>query len=276
MAIPPLAEPLRDTKGAVLPGQGDERAALSLLAQRLRPTALAREELFGLARPLAELIGTPGLRRGSTLVVEAAPGVSGASSLALSLLAKPAAEGATCAVVGLPGLGLLAAAELGVALERLVVVPDPGQRSAAVVAALLEGFDVVLAGFPAGLPAATARRLSARAKERRSVLIVAGRGVGAPSASGPAQSWGEAPEARLVAVASTWHTVPAASSGAPLLGLLAGREVEVVARRRRAAPEEVRQRLLLPALEGAARSDDWRVGVAPAPDAVQAPRAKQA
>ncbi|MDA8295387.1 MAG: hypothetical protein M0004_02155 [Actinomycetota bacterium] len=276
MVVPPLAESLRDTKGAVPPKRGDERAALSLLAQRLRPTALAREELFGLARPLAELIGTPGLRRGSTLVVEAAPGVSGASSLALCLLAGPAAEGATCAVVGLPGLGLLAAAELGVALERLVVVPDPGQRSAAAVAALLEGFDVVLAGFPAGLPTATARRLSARAKERRSVLIVAGRGVGAPSASGPAQPWGEAPEARLVAVASTWYTAPDSPSGAPLLGLFAGREVEVVARRRRAAPEEVRQRLLLPALEGAARPDDWWVGVAPAPDAIRAPRARRA
>lgn len=273
MVVPPAAEPLRDAKGAVSPRRADERAALSLLAQRLRPTALAREELLALAPPLAELIGTPGLGRGSTLVVEAAPGVSGASSLALCLLAGPAAEGATCAVVGLPGLGLLAAAEFGVVLERLVVVPEPGRRSAAAVAALLEGFDVVLAGFPAGLPGATARRLSARAKERRSVLIVAGRGVGAPSVSGPARSWGEAPEARLVAVASTWHAA-GAPCGAPLLGLFADREVEVVARRRRAAPEEVRQRLLLPALKGTARPG-W-VGVASAPDAGRALRAKRA
>ncbi len=276
MVVAPFAEPLPDAKGAAAPGQRDERAAFSLLAQRLRPTALAREELLGLAPPLAELIGTPGLRRGSTLVVEAAPGVCGASSLALALLAGPAAEGGTCAIVGLPGLGLLAAAELGVALEQLVVVPDPGRRSAAVVAALLEGFDIVLARFPAGLPAATARRLSARAKERRAVLIVAGRGVGAPTATGPALSWGEAPEARLVTVASTWHEAPGAPSGTPLVGLLAGREVEVVARRRRAAPEEVRQRLLLPTLEGEIQPASWRVEVAPAADSARAPRAGRA
>lgn len=247
----PRPAPMAERRAALRAATG----ALGALAERVRPTYLAKEELFPVPAPLAELLGTPGLRRGSTLLVEAErpPGAAsprsqraaGATSLALALLAEPTAAGAACAVVGLPDLGLIGAQELGVALERVVLVPDPGGRSAAVVGALLDGVDVVLVRFPAPLPAATARRLSARARERRAVLVLAGSGVGDTLAgSSVATSWPDAPDVRL-AVAGSWERTEDAPSG-----LLGRRRLVVTARRRRAAPEELCRTLALAVAPG--------------------------
>jgi hypothetical protein len=71
-------------------------------------------------------------------------------------------------------LGVLAAADVGVALERFAVVRRvPPARWATVVAALLDGVSLVLAEVPRGVSLGDARRLEARARERESVLVVA-------------------------------------------------------------------------------------------------------
>src|SRR5262245_5859995 len=86
---------------------------------------------------LRALLPAGGLRRGSTVAVAAghpvplgavpAGGLTsfGATTVLLALLAAASAAGSWCAVVGLPALGLAAAAELGVALDRLALVPEP-------------------------------------------------------------------------------------------------------------------------------------------------------
>jgi hypothetical protein len=52
-------------------------------------------------------------------------------------------------VVGLPALGAVAAVEQhGVPLERLVLVPHPGPDWPTVVAALLDGLDMVVVAAP--------------------------------------------------------------------------------------------------------------------------------
>ncbi|MDC7121383.1 hypothetical protein OMK64_07525 [Cellulomonas fimi] len=106
-----------------------------------------------------------GLRRGATTAVV------GSTSLVLTMLAHACAGGAWAAVVGQPTVGLLAAAEAGVALERLALVPRPGQDAATVVAALVDGIDVVLVGPDAVLTDTDRRRLSARARDRGAVLL---------------------------------------------------------------------------------------------------------
>ncbi|MPZ25407.1 MAG: hypothetical protein GEV12_02895 [Micromonosporaceae bacterium] len=123
---------------------------------------------------LHPLLPEGGLRRGSTVAV--APG---ASSLVLALLAGASAAGAWSAVVGMPGLGILAASQAGVALERLALVPEPGPEWATVVAALLDGVDLVVAVPPGPVPARVASRLAARARQRGSVLLPVGRWEGA-------------------------------------------------------------------------------------------------
>ncbi len=140
-----------------------------LLADRLRPTVLARDELLPVTPAFTELLGTPGLRRGSTVAISTTGG-PGATALACSLLAAASTEGAWCAAVEMVDLGVVAVAELGVALDRLALVPRAGRKLAPVIAALLDGCDVVLA--PTGVSAPEFRRLAARARERRSVLVV--------------------------------------------------------------------------------------------------------
>lgn len=113
---------------------------------------------------LARLLPHGGLRRGSTVVVR------GSVTVLLALLAEATAEGSWAAVVGMPDLGVVAAAELGVELSRLALVPAPGADLGAVVAALLDGIDLVVVAS-AGMRPTLARRLSARARHRESVLL---------------------------------------------------------------------------------------------------------
>lgn len=102
--------------------------------------------------------------------------VSGSAALVLSVLAEACGrvdalgEEPWAAVVGHPSIGLLAAERLGVPLERLVLVPDPGDGAAAALAALIDGMDIVVLG---DLPLVDAdrRRLTARARERGTVLL---------------------------------------------------------------------------------------------------------
>ncbi|GLY52349.1 hypothetical protein Lesp01_60050 [Lentzea sp. NBRC 102530] len=134
---------------------------------------------------LAGLLPWGGLRRGSTV------SVGGSTSLLLALLAGATADGCWAAVVGLPQLGVLAAAELGVAVQRLALIPSPGTDPGPVIAALLDGMDVVAVACP--LPPSLARRLTARARQRRAVLI----------------AWGTWPAAdvELTAESVTWNTL---------------------------------------------------------------------
>lgn len=109
-----------------------------------------------------------GLRVGS------AYSLSGSLTLATALLAEPSREGAWCGVVGHPDLGVEAVAELGVRLDRLVLVPEPGRQWFGVVAALVEVLGVVVARPPDRVSPTDATRLAARLRERGTVLVVTG------------------------------------------------------------------------------------------------------
>ena len=145
------------------------------ISARVRPVVLAGERRLAVPGPLGEILPGGGLQRGSVVRVEGAPG-SGATSLLLSLLAAGTAAGEWAAVVDGDGvLGGLAAAEAGVALERLAVVRAvPPALYGRVVATLLDGVTVVAAVVPRGFRPADARRLEARARERAAVLVAAG------------------------------------------------------------------------------------------------------
>ncbi len=114
-----------------------------------------------------------GIPRGATVLVDG----PAATSMALAVAAGPSGAGSWTAAVGVPALGLMAAAEAGIALDRLVVVTRPEPRSwSTVVAALVDAFDVVLVHPPRVRPS-EARRLGARARERGAVLIQTGVGA---------------------------------------------------------------------------------------------------
>ena len=143
-------------------------ATVSAPAPRGRPETVGRSEgdrPLPVLPALEPLFPAGGLRRGSAVAVR------GSASLLLALLAGPSRRGAWCGVVGLPGLGLAAAAEAGVALERLALVPDPGRDWAAVAAALLDAMEVVVVAPRGRVPDADVRRLAARARQRGAVLV---------------------------------------------------------------------------------------------------------
>lgn len=171
------------------------RADLEELAERIRPVTLTREQRLPVLPALEGLLPGAGLRRGATVAVGAAAGASGATSLALALVAQASRTGSWVAAVGLPSLGLVAADELGVALERLVLVAAP-ERDAwgGVVAALVDGFDlVVLHAGRGGIRPVDARRLVARARERGAVLVLLGAG------------WPDGADVQLEVVRARWE-----------------------------------------------------------------------
>jgi hypothetical protein len=150
--------------------QGANSADLEQLAEAVRPLMLAGDRLLPVAAALTPLLGRPGLRRGTTIAV-------GSMRLGLGLAAEASAAGSWVAAVGLPSLGVVAAAEAGIVLERFPLVPSaPAASWAAVVAALLDAMDVVLAAPPPRLSAGLAGRLAAIARERGAVLVTVGAG----------------------------------------------------------------------------------------------------
>lgn len=123
---------------------------------------------------LADLLPGGALAAGSAYAVEHS------TLLALSLLQGPSAAGAWCAVVGMPDLGVAAAAGLGIDLERLVLVPHPGDQWLSVVSALVDVVSVVLVRPPARADGAVrigdaaASKLGSRLRQREAVLVSMG------------------------------------------------------------------------------------------------------
>jgi len=173
---------------------------------------------------LATVLPWPGLRRGSTVAVH------GSVSLLFALLSEATVNGSWATVVGLPGINLAAAAEAGVSLERLAVVPRPGSDPAGVIAALLDGVDLVVVGGTGQVLDADARRLSARARNRGSVLLPFGRWPGA--------------EVQLRCSGARWRGLGHGH------GHLRERDVTVSAEGRGAASKPRSCRLLLPSRDG--------------------------
>ena len=207
--------------------------APDLLAERARPLALAREQVLPVLDPLAPLLPGGALRRSATVVVSGEAG----PSLAMALVAGPSQAGSWVAVVGLPSLGLLAAAGLGVALERLVLVAEPPPAAwATVMAALVGAVDIVVAGPPPRVGAGDARRLAARVRERGTVVVT----LSGPGARGP----GLEVDLRLSAGSARWEGLGWGH------GHLQARRVTVEAVGRREAARPRRAELWLPGPDG--------------------------
>ena len=216
------------------------RDHLRLLGERVAPLTGAHERTLPVLAPLRDLFPGGVLQRGWVI----ATGGDGATSLALAVAAGPSAAGSWTAVVGEEGLGLAAAAEAGLALERLLVVTAPGSRDVVeATAALIGAVDVVLVGSEVRLGAADRRRLAARLRERGSVLI--GLGGGALGGRGLAGGALDGADVRLRVVSSRWSGL---GDG---WGLLRSRRVSVRAEGRGAASRPRSVDLLLPGPDGA-------------------------
>ncbi|HEY3510343.1 hypothetical protein [Kribbella sp. NPDC051137] len=237
------------------PGTGERLAAVDggrtsspARVQRGTDTARVQQALdtAGVERELPthpavrELLAGAGLRGGS------AYSVRGSAALVMALMAGPSADGAWCGVVGVPSFGAEAARGLGVDLERLVLVPDPGREWLSVVAALVDALTVVVVRPPGEVTSGEASRLAARLRTRGAMLIAYG-------------SW-PGSEARFEIETSTWTGLGEGE------GLLTARRATVAVTGRRAAVRARRHQLWLPAPDGEIRpverttehsADEW-------------------
>ena len=187
---------------------------------------------------LAPLLPDKGLAKGSVVTVDRA------SALCVALMAAPSQAGMWCGVAGMPGLGIVAAAEAGVEPGRMMLVPEPGPRWAEVAATMLDACEIVLLQPPGHSPAQTRRRLETAARRSGAALIVAGTWDGAP--------------VRLYVARQQWGGI---GDG---YGRLRARRAEVVAEGRGAATRRRRAWLWLPGPDGkviaAARPADSHTG----------------
>lgn len=222
-----------DDSGATL-------ARLRSLVDRTRPVSTADQRVLPVLAPLEQLLPSRGLRRGTLVQVD---GLTGATSLALAVVAGPTRAGSWVACVGTDDMGWAAAAETGLVMERLVVVRTPPESWATVTAALVDAFDVVVCGLERVPSAVEARRLQARARERGAVLVVVG---GRRGGVGPVRrAWPGAADLGLRVVDAEWQGL---GQGA---GHLQSRRVTVEVSGRRDAGRSRRVDLLLPGPDGA-------------------------
>lgn len=122
--------------------------------------------LLPLDPAFAALLPEEGLQTGTAYTVSPSP------SLVLALLSAASQKGHWCAVVGMPTLGVEAAAAFGIDLSRLILVPAPGERWLSVTSALAEVIPLI-AVHPGGrVRDAEVSRLSARLRDRGCTLLV--------------------------------------------------------------------------------------------------------
>ncbi len=220
---------------------GSETAALlDLVARQTTPLTLAHEQTLPVLPVLEGLLPGGALRRGSTVEIH---GI-GATSLALALAAKPSAAGSWTALVGVPSIGLMAAGEAGLSLNRLFVVrpPTPGSWSG-VVASLVGSVDVIVVAGGRRAGNGDLRRLTARLRERGSVLIRVG---DTPWISGSSKATsGNGADVRMRIVSSKWEGLGDGH------GVLRRRCVEVRADGRGASARPRSAQLFLPGSNGA-------------------------
>lgn len=167
-----------------------------------------------------------GLLPGGALRAGSAYSVEGSTTLVMALLLGPSSAGAWCGVIGMPDFGAEAAGRLGIDLERLVLVPDPGDQWLTVTAAVIDVLTVVVTRPPARTSDANISRLGARLRQRGSTLIVIG-------------DWPQS-EAKLTLTNSGWEGL---GNGH---GYLSGRRVTVTVTARNALDYPRSARLWLP------------------------------
>jgi hypothetical protein len=163
-----------------------------------------------------------------------------ATSLALALASRATATGSWLAVVGMAPLGIEAARELGVAIDRLVSVDADACRPdewADRVATAADGFELILTVLPTG-PPARAERAIRKVRQR-----IQARGAVLLTVSPVASHSGASADVVLEITAGEWEGVGRG------YGHLRRRRVVVRAGGRR-VPRRIERELWLPGITG--------------------------
>lgn len=150
-------------------------AGAELLSEQIgqiAPVVLAAEQVLPVPEVFHAILPGNGLQRGWTTRVG---GGSSARALAWAILGGVTTSGGWIAAVNVPGISLAAAQEVGVAIERVLIVTSPDDTWSAAVGALIGAVDVVMFGSPRHrIVPSEHRRMTSRTRERGSVLMELG------------------------------------------------------------------------------------------------------
>ena len=206
---------------------------------------LAHDRYLPVDEAFATLLPDPGLIRGRIV------GCSGAAatSLALALASRATTTGSWLAVVGMAPIGIEAAGELGVAIDRLVSVDADGRQPgewADRVAAVADGFELILTMPPAGQSTRAERairKVRQRIQARGAVLLMISAGARRSGATSSTAGSGSGADVVLEVTAGEWEGLGRGH------GYLRRRRVVVRASGRR-VPRQVERELWLPGATG--------------------------
>jgi hypothetical protein len=162
---------------AILPEETPAASSIiDQLQQRIRSMQATKldSRLLPTHPVLAELLPGGSLKQGVMYSIGSSDSLGSSATLLLALLAGPSAAGSWCGIVGVPDFGIEAAASFGIDLDRLVLVPSPGDQWLAVTAAVADVLSVVVVKPPRQASESHLARLAARLRQRGSTLIVVG------------------------------------------------------------------------------------------------------
>ena len=122
------------------------------------------------AKALQPIIPDSVLVRGRTVLCSG----DAAMSTALLLVSAATQAGSWLAIVGVSDFGVMSACEQGVALQRTVLVTPTANKKdwTSTVAAVADGFDVMMLEVPREVSESDARRIQTRIQARRNVLVL--------------------------------------------------------------------------------------------------------
>jgi hypothetical protein len=172
-----------------------------------------------IAKALQPIIPDGVLVRGRTVLCSG----DAAMSTALLLVSAATQAGSWLAIVGVSDFGLMSACEQGVALQRTVsVTPTANKKDwTSTVAAVADGFDVMMLEVPREVSESDARRIQTRIQARRNVLVL----VETSRHTTPRSVF--QPDVVLHTATTSWHGI---EHGA---GYVQGRHVDVTVSGRR-------------------------------------------
>lgn len=173
LALSPAVDAAVDPGGvSVREGQARIEAVDTVQALQARIDALQRTRLDSRLMPtheaLADLLPDGGLREGATYAL------SPSSALVMALLVGPSQAGSWCGVIGMPEFGVEAAESVGIDLDRLVLVPHPGDAWLTVTASIADALGIVVVRPGRAASDGAIAKLAGRLRERGSTLLVLG------------------------------------------------------------------------------------------------------
>jgi len=171
------------------------------------------------AKALQPIIPDGVLVRGRTVLCSG----DAAMSTALLLVSAATQAGSWLAIVGVSDFGLMSACEQSVALQRTVLVTPTSNKKdwTSTVAAVADGFDVVMLEVPREVSESDARRIQTRIQARRNVLVL----VEASRHTTPRSVF--QPDVVLHTATTRWHGI---EHGA---GYVQGRHIDITVSGRR-------------------------------------------